>query len=258
MTERIQLRRRTAEPSRARARRWVLALTAAFCTGAETVHDRALNFRVTIPDGFEPGDGQKASKDDFCLFLRTPGDPSQACMAIRITRLRGTLPSDVSMESFTKDGARFEVQPVTWKSHTLRRARVVMDVGGARVVALNVQVPLKPEAIAITVAGAESNEEELLSLYIGCSRLAGRRVKLGERTGRDDHRGSREGEEGDSRRLVRVPVHRGGHWRVHLHSTSGPARQSAWLRRFHPRTPPRGCWACHTKLRSVISAVAPR
>jgi hypothetical protein len=166
MTERSQLRRHTAVPSRLCAGRWIIALTAALCcTGAETVVDRALNFRVTIPDGFEPG--EKVGKDDLYLFFRMPADPSQTRTVIRITRLRGWLPPDLPLESFTQKGVQFELEPVTWKAYTLHRARAVMDVGGVRVVVLNVQVPLKPEAIAINVAGAESNEKELSSLLLG-------------------------------------------------------------------------------------------
>ncbi len=57
--------------------------------------------------------------------------------------------------------------PVKWKSHTIRKAKAGMELNGERIVVLIVQVPLKPEAISINVAGAESNQEELSTLLLG-------------------------------------------------------------------------------------------
>jgi hypothetical protein len=147
--------------------RYIFALTAALaCTAAEKVENRDLNFRVTVADGFEPADAKMAGDNDLYLFFRSQGDPARSRTAIRITRLRGTLPPGMPMEGFTKHGTRFEVEPVTWKSHTLRRARTTLDTGGQRVVVLNVQVPLTPEAIAVIVAGPEGDEKELSTLLL--------------------------------------------------------------------------------------------
>ena len=168
MTKRVLLRRHVPIPLLPSARLSILAVTAAFfCTGAETIRDQDLDFQVTIPDGFDRENGEVASNRDLYVFSRAPDLPTQSRTVVRITRLPGTLPPELPMESVIKNGMRFDMEPIPWKTYTLRRARTEMDVGGQRVVILNVQVPLKPKAISINVAGAESDEIELSAIMLG-------------------------------------------------------------------------------------------
>jgi hypothetical protein len=142
-------------------------LAAVACVAATPIHDRDLKFRAVVPDGFEPNAEDAGDTDLLYSFVRPPKDGSGARTVVRIKRMRGLLPPDLPMAGFTREGQRFEVAPEPWGPHTLRRARTVMEVGGRRVVVLNVQVPLKPEAIAVVVGGGEADEADLLALLRG-------------------------------------------------------------------------------------------
>jgi hypothetical protein len=140
------------------------AIVACVCCAARSIDDVEYKFRVNIPDGFEANEEDLKQPDVIYSFLRLPKDPSKSKTIIRIKRMRGTLPANLPIKSFSQGGIRFEVTPEKWKKYTLPKASAVMQVGGSRVLAQTVQIPLVPEAISIIVAGSADDEQELSAL----------------------------------------------------------------------------------------------
>src|SRR5258708_6343574 len=88
---------------------WILCPLAAH--GGVPIRDTELNFRLELPDGFQPAQPPPGQRD-VLYFYKRPAVPGRPGVGVVITRLRGTLDrQDPTGAAKGKDG-----QPL-WTSH---------------------------------------------------------------------------------------------------------------------------------------------
>lgn len=118
-----------------------------------------LGFRATLPEGL----------DDLTQMMRIKSLVSRAKMdastgtLVKLVSLQD-LGGVIGREELSKQpglpaGVSFE--KTAWKSFQLEASRIVEQSGGISMVTFNVQVPLKPHAIQVMVAGPATEEAAL-------------------------------------------------------------------------------------------------
>jgi hypothetical protein len=122
----------------------------------------ALQFRFSVPDAFQPF---PVEGDDLFKLAR-PIDGG-AMLVVDVQRMHGVLgrePLDLKEGTFPQ-GAMVTRQPVPWNGFTLESLRVQLPQGATTLVLYEVQVPLTPEAIQVTVGGPREMETEARSTF---------------------------------------------------------------------------------------------
>jgi hypothetical protein len=140
-----------------------LALAAAPLFAGETVANQALGFRLSVPDGFVQ-DPTKAQGDIVFAFMRPPGPSDKANSAVMVSRMRGVIGREKIDPKLLAKAPKVSLVPEKWKDFEIEVMRVPEEIGGVKVVTFNAQVPLKPEAIQISVVGEVARENELRSV----------------------------------------------------------------------------------------------
>jgi hypothetical protein len=132
---------------------------------AEVIRDDKLNFTLTLPDGFKDfPEGKEQQGLAYSFIQGTPG--TQDFTIVGIKPMGGI----IGREALEKkdlphfDGVTFDLRREKWKSFDID-----VMVGTARQEDLGVfvavaQVPLKKEAIQLTVAGPEAHKPQVLAM----------------------------------------------------------------------------------------------
>jgi hypothetical protein len=139
-------------------------LCAALLVGGNTVTNSELGFQFEMPDGYS----RVELPQDDVLHAYSKGNDEGIPTLLVVGRMHGTLdrtplPSDLKMP----DGTPVEVYEERWREFTLHVVRVARQTDGEPYLMLNVEVPLRPEAIHIRVEGTASREEEMRQLLHG-------------------------------------------------------------------------------------------
>jgi hypothetical protein len=141
-----------------------LAFAAAPLFASETVANQALGFRLSVPDGFVQ-DPTKVQGDIVVAFMRPAGPGDKANSAVMVSRMRGVIGRDkIDPKMLATKAPKVTVVTEKWKDFEIEVTRVPEEFGAVKVVTFNAQVPLKPEAIQISVVGETARENELRSV----------------------------------------------------------------------------------------------
>ena len=142
---------------------------------AATLPTSAANREVQAPDlGIRfsvPGDfidfPEAIGKDDVVYAYRGRGKEGtpEGMIAILVKRLSGRLPqSHITTEQMRAKGKDATVATLSWQSLEIDRARLSQTQGGLTVITYSTQVPIKPQAVQLMVAGVASRDTELEAL----------------------------------------------------------------------------------------------
>jgi hypothetical protein len=139
-----------------------LLLTAALARAGERAAAPQFGFQLEVPDGFvrQP---ELVGGDILFAFRRPQKEGERFDTTILVSRLHG--PLDREKRDQNRNGVRARnpqatVSTETWKAFEIDVFRVPEPAGDFRVVTLNAQVPLKPEAIQVSVAAEEAREAD--------------------------------------------------------------------------------------------------
>jgi hypothetical protein len=120
--------------------------------------DSTLGYQFTVPEGFVSFPEGRESNPDLveCWSEETPAS-AQGAMVLCVQRLHGVLGRDAMRQDELPVGARFT--PLRWHEFELQgvRAQVERDEGPS--FTLVAQVPLKPEAVQLLLAGPADQAE---------------------------------------------------------------------------------------------------
>jgi hypothetical protein len=126
---------------------------------AWTYTNQEFNFSATLPDGYTDVSGQARAK---CLVAQQKIETTTSghIETVILLDLKGA----IGREDLSKEGkipANASLEKTEWKSFKIDVIRVIENIGGVSFVTLNAQVPLKPHAIQVSVAGPASDETKL-------------------------------------------------------------------------------------------------
>jgi hypothetical protein len=139
----------------------VLTLVPTLLVAGEVVSDQRLGLRLSIPDGFVPFP-QGVEGDVLFAFQHPPAVDQKLGSFIRVSRLHGTLGRDkMDPKVIAAKSPQVTILPEQWKTFEIEVFRVPEQLKGLQVLTFNAQVPLKPEAVQVTVLGEETQENEL-------------------------------------------------------------------------------------------------
>ena len=141
----------------------VMLLSAAPLGAAEAIVDEKLDFSVVLPDGYVP-DAEQQQGNVLYAFHLPSADEDHLGDYIFVRSLGGTLgKGDPSADDVIEANADATVDVAGWKEHEIVVARVPERIEEVDYVNLNAYLPLKPEAIQLTLFGEASREGELRS-----------------------------------------------------------------------------------------------
>jgi len=132
---------------------------------AEVIRDDKLNFTLTLPEGFKDFPEAKEAQGLAYSFIQgTPG--TQDFTIVGVKPMGGIIGREALQKKDLPhfDGVTFDLRREKWKSFDID-----VMVGTARQEDLGVfvtvaQVPLKKEAIQVTVAGPEARKTQVLAM----------------------------------------------------------------------------------------------
>jgi len=132
---------------------------------AEVIRDDKLNFTLTLPEGFKDFPEAKEAQGLAYSFIQgTPG--TQDFTIVGVKPMGGIIGREALQKKDLPhfDGVTFDLRREKWKSFDID-----VMVGTARQEDLGVfvtvaQVPLKKEAIQLTVAGPEARKTQVLAM----------------------------------------------------------------------------------------------
>jgi hypothetical protein len=130
---------------------------------AERLNDVNLSFTLQVPDDFQRDPALAIAKPDILYAFRKV-EPGDIGVIIIIERMRGVLGRARLDLSLAPAGVTAKVFTVRWHDFDLDAVEVQEQVGSVEAINYNVQVPLKPEAIQIRVAGPRDQKDQLLVL----------------------------------------------------------------------------------------------
>jgi hypothetical protein len=144
-----------------------LLLSAAPLVAAEAIVDEQLDFSVVLPEGYVADTEQKQGNVLYAFQLPSANE-DHISDYILVRSLGGTLGvGEPSIEDVTQANADAVVEVAYWKEHEIVVARVPERIEEVDYVNLNAYLPLKPEAIQLTLFGEASREGELRTTLHG-------------------------------------------------------------------------------------------
>ena len=138
-----------------------LALAAA--GRAEQIQDANFRFSLTIPDGFERMPTPPPEKPKWIYgFAKTV--PDGARFAIVVEHMGGTIRRERLGPEDAPAGSDARLHTVRWQGFDIDAIEIPEEAGGVALATIKVQVPLKPEAIQVSVVGPRDRRDESLAL----------------------------------------------------------------------------------------------
>lgn len=138
----------------------IFQLTSAALVAGETVSNRQLGYRLSVPDGFVQ-DPEMVQGKVVCAFQRSPTANQKMGTFILVTRLGGVLGREkLDRKEVAALNPHITIITEKWKEFDIEVFRVpeAFDL-----LTFTAQVPLKPEAVQISVTGEAARENELRS-----------------------------------------------------------------------------------------------
>lgn len=141
----------------------VLLLACVPAGSAFTISNSLIGFTAQIPAGFQSFPAGLQNPDALYCFML--GDTTDATpdIALLFERMRGTIGRD-SIEEFATSKPGVSVFKERWRSFDLDVVCVREVLGPVSTITLNVQIPLRREAIQIRLVGEAHKDAELREL----------------------------------------------------------------------------------------------
>src|SRR5690242_11144409 len=135
----------------------VLLLSLVVATAAESqVRNAELGYTLTLPQGFTELPEARSQKDVVDAWTEaTPTSPDGAVVLL-VARLHGVLPREAMRQQDVP--ANTQVVSFKWKSFDVSGLKTQASQEGKPVFVLVAQVPLRPEAVQLSVAGPADQE----------------------------------------------------------------------------------------------------
>ncbi len=130
---------------------------------AERIRNEQYDFSITIPDGFERVPEMESMRPGTIYAYRKL-NPDGMAELILIQHLGGIIGREHMGADGKLPGKADAMLSMRWSDFDVDAAEVPESVNGVKVLSYNIQVPLKPEALQITVAGGSDRKAELLSI----------------------------------------------------------------------------------------------
>lgn len=131
---------------------WLVAAAAAH----SQVRNSELGYTLTLPQGFTEFPEARSQKDVVDAWTEaTPTSPGGA-LVILIARMHGILPREAMRQEDVP--ANTQVVSFKWKSFDVSGVKTQTSQAGKPVFVLVAQVPLRPEAVQLSVAGPADQE----------------------------------------------------------------------------------------------------
>jgi hypothetical protein len=140
---------------------FILGLAAAALGAGEAVSHPQLGFRLTVPDGFKPAPERIQGKVLYA-YQREAAAGQPVGTFLLVSRLGGVLGREkITPQQIAAANPRVTVIDDKWKGFDVQVFRVPEEADGVQMLTFNAQVPLKPEAVQVTVIGEAAREAEL-------------------------------------------------------------------------------------------------
>jgi hypothetical protein len=126
-------------------------LLVAATTAESQVKNTELGYSLTLPDGFTDFPEARSQKDVVNSWSEATPVSANGAVVLLVVRMHGTLPR----EAMRQEDAPANTQVVTfkWKAFDVSGLKTLTSQAGKPVFVLAVQVPLRREAVQLSVAG---------------------------------------------------------------------------------------------------------
>ena len=130
----------------------------------EQVNDPALGLTMQLPTGFSPAPEIMATDRTVLHAFRRAGPPGEGQTIVYITKLRSVIGRERLKASDMPAGANAKLLTTAWKGFEVDVIELHESLLGKDIITYNVQIPLKPNAIQLSVAGPAANSTELWAI----------------------------------------------------------------------------------------------
>ena len=134
----------------------MLFLQVATSTVAAQVRNAELGYSFTLPEGFTDFPEARTQKDVVGSWSEDTPVSANGALVLIVGRMRGTLPREVMRQEDIP--ATTQVMSFKWKGFDINGLRTLASQQGKRVFVLIAQVPLRKEAVQLSVGGPADQE----------------------------------------------------------------------------------------------------
>ena len=135
----------------------VILFLLVFATAGESqVRNAELGYSLTLPEGFTDFPDARSQKDVVDSWSEAAPVSANGALVFLVVRMHGILPRD----AMRQEGVTANTQVVSfkWKGFDVSGLRTQASQEGKPVFVLVAQVPLRPEAVQLSVAGPADQE----------------------------------------------------------------------------------------------------
>jgi hypothetical protein len=130
----------------------LLAATAA----QSQVKNAEFGYSLTLPEGFTDFPEARSQKDVVDAWTEATPASANGAMVLFVARMHGTLPHEAMRQEDVP--ANTQVVSFKWKGFDVSGLKTLTSQGGKRVFVLVAQVPLRKEAVQLSVGGPADQE----------------------------------------------------------------------------------------------------
>ncbi len=120
------------------------------------VRNAELGYSLTPPEGFTDFPAARSQKDVVDAWSETAPASANGALVLLVARMHGTLPREAMRQEDVP--ANTQVVSLKWKGFDVSGLKTLTTQAGQPVFVLVAQVPLRKEAVQLSVAGPEEQE----------------------------------------------------------------------------------------------------
>jgi len=120
------------------------------------VRNAEFGYSLTLPEGFTDFPAARSQKDVVDAWSETAPASANGALVLLIARMRGTLPREAMRQEDVP--ANTQVVSFKWKGFDVSGLKTLTTQAGQPVFVLVAQVPLRKEAVQLSVAGPAEQE----------------------------------------------------------------------------------------------------
>ena len=133
-----------------------LFLLMAATAARSQVRNAEFGYSLTLPEGFTDFPAARSQKDVVDAWSETAPASANGALVLLIARMRGTLPREAMRQEDVP--ANTQVVSFKWKGFDVSGLKTLTTQAGQPVFVLVAQVPLRKEAVQLSVAGPAEQE----------------------------------------------------------------------------------------------------
>ena len=134
----------------------MLILLVVATAGESQVTNAELGYRLTLPEGFTDFPEARSQKDVVDSWSEARPVSANGALVLLVVRMHGILPREAMRQEDVP--AKTQVVTLKWKGFDVSGLRTQASQEGKPVFVLVAQVPLRPEAVQLSVAGPADQE----------------------------------------------------------------------------------------------------